>query len=123
MAEVTYRVDDLDGRTKVTGDSTSLSLNGRAVSIDLSDKHVRELEELLAPYFDKGIVIERHVKAAAKSNGDADENARIREWAANNGHNVSDRGRLPKAVVEAYAAAHPVTVSTDAASEAVADAA
>ena len=30
----------------------------------------------------------------------------IREWARKNGHEVSDRGRIPAAVVEAFEAAH-----------------
>jgi hypothetical protein len=34
-----------------------------------------------------------------------DEAAAIRAWARENGHEVSDRGRIPKTVVEAYRAA------------------
>jgi hypothetical protein len=30
----------------------------------------------------------------------------IREWARQNGHKVSERGRIPKPVMEAYQAAH-----------------
>jgi hypothetical protein len=104
MAEVTYRIDDLDGKTKVTGDSTTLSLNGRTVSIDLSDKHVDELAALLAPYFEKGIVVEKKAKAAKANTDSVDRNTEIREWANKNGHTVSDRGRLPGAVVTAYEA-------------------
>jgi hypothetical protein len=33
-------------------------------------------------------------------------NAELREWARANGHDVSDSGPLPKAVREAYDAAH-----------------
>ena len=29
----------------------------------------------------------------------------MREWARQNGHQVSDRGRIPKSVIEAYQAA------------------
>jgi hypothetical protein len=30
----------------------------------------------------------------------------IRDWARKNGHAVSDRGRIPASVVDAYEAAH-----------------
>ena len=33
-----------------------------------------------------------------------EETTAIREWARQNGHTVSDRGRIPKYVIEAYAA-------------------
>jgi hypothetical protein len=111
MAEVTYRVDDLDGKTKVTGDSTSLSLNGRSVTIDLSNKHVDELVALLAPYFDNGVEVTKTVKANGAKNVD-DRTAEIRAWAVKNGHDVSDRGRLPKAVVEAFEASVNADVAT-----------
>jgi hypothetical protein len=39
----------------------------------------------------------------ARSN--RDETAAIREWARANGHKVNDRGRISKAVIEAYQAA------------------
>jgi hypothetical protein len=35
-----------------------------------------------------------------------EETATIRAWARENGHEVSERGRIPKAVVQAYQSAH-----------------
>ena len=34
-----------------------------------------------------------------------EETRAIREWAREHGHKVSDRGRIPKSVLEAYKAA------------------
>jgi hypothetical protein len=34
-----------------------------------------------------------------------EETAAIREWAREHGHQVSDRGRIPKSIIEAYQAA------------------
>ena len=34
-----------------------------------------------------------------------EETHAMREWARQNGHQVSDRGRIPKSVIEAYQAA------------------
>jgi nucleoid-associated protein Lsr2 len=35
-----------------------------------------------------------------------EETHAIREWARQNGHKVSERGRIPKSILEAYQAAH-----------------
>jgi hypothetical protein len=37
---------------------------------------------------------------------DPEQTAAIRAWARQNGHQVSDRGRIAKTVVEAFRAAH-----------------
>lgn len=104
MATRTYRVDDLDRTSEVTGDPTTVALNGRTVQLDLSEVHAKELADLLAPYFEAGTEVTRTRKAAGSGTQDADRNAEIRAWALDNGHKVSDRGRLPGAVVEAFEA-------------------
>ena len=68
------------------------------------------LQEFLVHY----IAAARHVggtrrprrsrPAAPLSNGD--RTAEIRAWAVEHGHQVSERGRIPKKVVEAFEAAH-----------------
>ncbi|GAB1688600.1 hypothetical protein KRM28CT15_04030 [Krasilnikovia sp. M28-CT-15] len=40
--------------------------------------------------------------AAAPARSSRDQNQAIREWAAKNGYEVSERGRIPSAVVEAF---------------------
>ncbi|WP_181312490.1 DUF6551 family protein [Nocardioides campestrisoli] len=48
----------------------------------------------------------------AKKAPAARRNEAIKAWAARNGHSLSSRGRIPKAVRQAYDAAHPTTDST-----------
>jgi hypothetical protein len=118
MAVISYRVDDLDGKSKVTGDATELILNGRKVTIDLSDKHVSELVALLAPYYEAGIVTEKREKVASNGNADEqDRNAEIRTWAMSNGYEVKERGRLPGNVVRAYEEWEASQESTETAAE------
>lgn len=102
MAKVSYRIDDLDKTTAVEGDSTVLVLNGRKVTIDLSPANEAKLAKILAPYFDNGVVSEVKSSTAKPAADSQDRNAEIRTWAQANGHQVSDRGRLPGAVVKAY---------------------
>jgi hypothetical protein len=40
--------------------------------------------------------------AAAPSRANRDQNQAIREWATKNGYEVSERGRIPAAIVEAF---------------------
>lgn len=111
MAEVSYRVDDFDGKTRVTGDATYVALNGSAVLIDLSPKHTEELAALLAPYFEKGTEV---TVRTARTSGTSTVNEvltgkaaladteEIRSWGRDNGFEVSDKGRLSRKLLEAF---------------------
>jgi nucleoid-associated protein Lsr2 len=110
-------VDDLDGSD--AAGTISFGLDGRAYEIDLSDENADALRDSLASF----------IAAARKSGGsaaaprsrtqkmttisgpaprplDREQTAAIRAWARQNGHHVSDRGRIAKTVVEAFQAAH-----------------
>ena len=110
-------VDDLDGSDAAR--TVSFGLDGRVYDIDLSDANAAVLRDSLAAF----------IAAARKSGGsaaagrnrapkmtaisgprpqplDPEQTAAIRAWARQNGHQVSDRGRIAKTVVEAFRAAH-----------------
>lgn len=68
------------------------------------------LREALAPYIAAArSVSSRSASTAAprkrRRSGQQDFSG-IREWAKKNGYQVSERGRVPASVVEAYEAAH-----------------
>jgi len=96
----------------------SFGLDGKTYEIDLSDDNAAKLRDSLAVF----------VGAARKSGGsmatarrrgqkmtatsaprpesvDRDQTAAIRAWARQNGHQVSDRGRISKTVIDAFQAA------------------
>jgi hypothetical protein len=101
-------IDDLDGSEAVG--TVKFALENRAYEIDLSDANADKLHEALSPF------IEHARKAAGPKMGTAngtrppragrEQTAAIRTWARDNGHEVSDRGRIPKTVIDAYNAAH-----------------
>lgn len=103
-------IDDLDGTVLEQGEGKQItfSVEGRAYEIDLSDKNADKFYKTLTPYVDAA----RSVKSGAatragqpsRPKSDLDLNA-IREWARANGHTVSDRGRVPGIIVDAYKAA------------------
>lgn len=85
-------VDDLDGSD--AAETVSFALDERNYEIDLSAEHAAELRGFLQPYVKKG-------RAVAPPSPKV-EAAQIRKWAAENGYEVSSRGRLHRDVVEAY---------------------
>ena len=104
-------IDDLDGKVLADGEGETVrfSLDGTAYEIDLGDENAESFRAALRPYIDAG----RRVSGASaggtaprKSASRTPDAARIRAWAAENGHEVSERGRVPASVVEAYNAAH-----------------
>jgi len=102
-------VDDLDGTALTDGEgkTVSFALEGISYEIDLSETHLDELTEALAPYVKAGRKVSGR-KSAARSSGsksDPAELQKIRDWAGENGHAVSSRGRISTAVRDAYNAA------------------
>lgn len=106
-------IDDIDGTVldARSGETIHFSLDGTAYEIDLTTEHAAELRAALAPYLSAGRRIGRGggTPAAPRRGGapsGRSDLAEVRTWANANGHPVSDRGRVPAAVLEAYDAAH-----------------
>ncbi|MCX5121725.1 Lsr2 family protein [Micromonospora sp. NBC_00362] len=107
---VTVLTDDLDGGT--ADRTVEFSLDGVAYSIDLSDEHAGALRKALDPYISAGRRAGRVTGGngrTARTAGRApalgttrDENRAIREWATGQGHKISERGRIPISIVQAY---------------------
>jgi hypothetical protein len=111
-------VDDLDGTVLEIGEGETVlfSLDGVAYEIDLTDDNAAALRNALAPYVGAGRSISSSSRGAtgSSSGGSARKRRRtgqqdysaVREWAKSNGYQVSERGRVPASVLEAYEAAH-----------------
>ena len=103
-------IDDLDGSNLGSVANTiSFAFEGKEYSIDLSDENAAQFREVMAPYVNSGHPVTRSkAKLARKSSGrsSAGDTKAIREWARDNGYEVSDRGRIPAGIVEAFAAAN-----------------
>jgi hypothetical protein len=98
-------VDDLDGSEAT--DTVTFTLDARTYEIDLSDENAAKLRDTLAQYIaaarrESGT--RRSVAARTQQPaGEREQTAAIRQWARENGLNVSERGRIPKSVAEAFA--------------------
>jgi len=104
-------IDDLDGTPLEEGDGKQItfSVEGRAYEIDLSDENADKFFEALTPFVNAArpagsATAPRAGRRATRAKSDVDLGA-VRQWARENGHTVSDRGRVPATIVEAYKAA------------------
>jgi len=98
-------IDDIDGSE--AEEQVEFAVDGRSFEIDLSTANGTRLREVLAPF----------VSAARRTGGrrnspsaapvsrpgtDREQNQAIREWAQQQGMKISERGRIPSNVLEAY---------------------
>ncbi|WP_026424218.1 histone-like nucleoid-structuring protein Lsr2 [Actinokineospora inagensis] len=104
--------DDLDGSAGEDIRSVEFGLDGVNYEIDLSEANAERLRADLAEYIAAsrrtgGRI--RRAAAAGKPAGEGrskEQTKAIRDWARRNGHDISERGRIPSAVVEAFELAH-----------------
>jgi len=108
---ITTLIDDLDG--KKADRTVEFSLDGTTYTIDLSEANAGKLRKALDPYINAGTRMGRssgrvppRPAGSGRTAGSRDENRLIREWAIANGHQISERGRIPQSVGEAYRAAN-----------------
>lgn len=126
MASITTvsLLDDLDG--SAAAETVAFGLDGATYEIDLNEKNAKKLRDALANYVASARRTDggrrtaaaaaprtRSRQAAPKASGraartapDREQTAAIREWARAAGYDVSERGRLSAAVLEAFEAAH-----------------
>lgn len=103
----TRLIDDLDGSTAV--ETVAFGVEGREYEIDLSEANAARLRDSLAEFVAAARRSGGRARAAApakqpakRTTADREHGVAVREWARTNGYDVSGRGRIPRAVVEAY---------------------
>ena len=104
---ITVITDDLDGGD--ADQTVEFGFDGVNYTIDLSEKNVGRLRKALDPYLAVATKVGRTggtgrlaARAAQPARSNRDQNQAIREWAVKNGYEVSERGRIPTTIVEAF---------------------
>jgi len=105
---ITLLTDDLDGSE--ADRTVEFGLDGVNYTIDLSEKNTGKLRKAIGPFLNAATRVGRARVAPVTRRGAAastartarEDNQAIREWANQNGHPVSERGRIPVHIVEAY---------------------
>ena len=106
-------VDDIDGTVfGEDGESITFSVNGVDYEIDLKDKHASKFHKQIGFFIEHATRVggrkrrsDRPVVADApvRRRGNGKE---IRAWAAEQGYEISSRGRIPAEVEQAFQDAH-----------------
>lgn len=107
MAKKTYieLVDDIDGST--ADETITFSIDGAHYEIDLSAENAEKIRAEIGEWAEKGTrVARKKARRASAPSSSSEENARIRQWAKDNGYEVGDRGRISAEIRQAYADAH-----------------
>jgi hypothetical protein len=99
-------VDDLNGEE--AQETVRFGVDGSEYEIDLTTENASELRSALSQYVGaarkasggrKGQSGQRRTSTSREKR---DEVQKIRQWAQDNGHNPSSRGRVSQSIVDAY---------------------
>ncbi len=103
-------VDDVDGKELKPGEgeTVKITLDGSSFELDLSARNAQQLRD----DFGKWLTHARRASltrrsdlqssSGASTRRDPEQTRAMRAWARANGYEVSDRGRIPATIVEAY---------------------
>jgi Lsr2 len=110
-------VDDVDGGN--ASETVTFGLDGVSYEIDLNEDNAAKLRDSLSTWVgharrvggrsSSGGTRRRSAGSGSGSGGSAgsgNDTAAIRAWARDNGHDVSERGRISAEVMSAYEAAN-----------------
>ncbi|GAB3439126.1 histone-like nucleoid-structuring protein Lsr2 [Actinophytocola sediminis] len=104
-------VDDLTGAASADISTVLFGLDGANYEIDLTEENAERLRGTLADYVNAARRTGGRIKRGSRpTNGAAanGEAGQVREWAQENGFELSARGRIPGHVLEAYKDAQTV---------------
>ena len=103
MAQKTQVVvtDDIDGSEDAK--AYTFAFNGTQYEIDLAASNRDALLRALQPFIDNGRRVGGKASTRSASRTSSSDSKAVREWARANGFTVPDRGRIPKAVQDAFA--------------------
>jgi hypothetical protein len=126
MARQVVYIDDIDGSEGA--EEVTFAYKGESFAIDLGPASRERFDKAMSEFIQharKGEAVqpERYRPAGATRGGpkakatpDREHAQAVRDWGRNNGFNVSDRGRIPAALQEAFDKEHPVLPRAIAAS-------
>lgn len=104
---VSILIDDMTGKElpEGNGETVMFSLDGNNYEIDVDTRTAERLRSTLAGYVHSGRRVRSTRSPAPRRVKTAADPTAVRAWAAANGIQVSDRGRIPGSVVAQFEAA------------------
>ncbi|MDP9826869.1 histone-like nucleoid-structuring protein Lsr2 [Kineosporia succinea] len=100
---LTELLDDMTGQH--ADETVTFGLDGVEYEIDVTKKNAAALRKAFAPWQDAARRVGGRKQGAPKRVATGVDNRAVRAWAASNGFELSERGRIPAHVIEQYQAA------------------
>ncbi|GAB2796532.1 histone-like nucleoid-structuring protein Lsr2 [Amycolatopsis magusensis] len=112
-------IDDIDGGTATQ--TVPFGLDGVQYEIDLSDDNAANLRDELSRFVAAGrrtggrkVRLATGESTSSSSGADRERARQVRDWARDNGYQVSERGRISAEITEAFEAAQRKSVAAAA---------
>ena len=100
---VTELLDDMTGQA--ADETVSFGLDGVEYEIDMTKKNAAALRKALGPWQDHARRVGGRKTPVMQHVASGVDNRAVRAWAASNGIEMSERGRIPAHIIEQYRAA------------------
>ena len=110
---ITEFIDDIDGSAAER--TFTFAVDGTNYEIDLSADNIAEFKSAIGGFIESA----RKIKGSKNSDGrrarsaeaagnrqSREQTQAVREWARQHGHHISNRGRIPAAIQQAFDQAH-----------------
>ena len=112
MAQKVIRefVDDIDGSPAER--TFSFAVDGVSYEIDLSTQNIAEFKSAISGFIESARKVKgssgRRTRSPSGGGGrqSREQTQAVREWARQRGHNISERGRIPASIQQAFDQAH-----------------
>jgi len=108
---ITEFIDDIDGSPAER--TFTFAVDGATYEIDLSAENIAEFKSAIGGFIEsarqvKGSSNGRRTRSTGTHGGrqSREQTQAVREWARQHGHNISNRGRIPTSVQQAFDQAH-----------------
>jgi hypothetical protein len=108
---ITEFIDDIDGSPAER--TFTFAVDGTNYEIDLSAENIAEFKSALGGFMEsarkvKGTSNGRRTRStgAGGARQSREQTRAVREWARQQGHHISDRGRIPASIQQAFEQAH-----------------
>lgn len=99
-------VDDVDGKSPAV-ETVRFALDDVSYEIDLTAQNAEKLRQNLRAWIDASRRVAGRQRRSSRNGSsrtavETEGSSVIREWARRNGHPISDRGRIPRSVIDAF---------------------
>ena len=108
---ITEFIDDIDGSPAER--TFTFAVDGTNYEIDLSTENIAEFKSAIGGFIEsarkvKGGSNGRRTRSTWTNGGrrSREQTQAVREWARQHGHNISNRGRIPSSIQQAFDQAH-----------------